>query len=103
MIHIKETHINKDEKCTFGDTDVYETYTDSIGELFKDLQIQFGRCVSSMYVDKKDGATKKIGWVFEKKNKYNDCNKTYMQETWIELHKTKPKKTIEYDLLEMSA
>ena len=101
MIHIKEQYINKNENCTFGGSEVYETFTDNIGELFKDLQCEFGRCVSSMYMDKKDGATKKIGWVFEKKNKYNDCDETYVQETWIELHKTKPKKTIEYNLLEM--
>ena len=55
-----------------------------------------------MYMDKKDGTTKKIGWVFEKKNHYTNSDETYMQETWIELHKTKPKKTIEYDLLEVS-
>ena len=54
MIHIKETYIDRNFDCTYGDSEVYETYTDSIGELFKDLQIQFGRCVSSMYMDKKD-------------------------------------------------
>ena len=102
MIHIKETYIDRNINCIFGDSEVYETFTDSIGELFKHLQQEFGRCTSSMYIDKTDGTAKKIGWVFEKKNKYNDCNETYMQETWIELHKTKPKKTIEYDLLEMS-
>ena len=102
MIHIKETYIDRNFDCTYGDSEVYETYTDSIGELFKDLQIQFGRCVSSMYMDKKDGTTKKIGWGFEKKNHYTNSDETYMQETWIELHKTKPKKTIEYDLLEVS-
>ena len=102
MIHIKETYIDRNFDCTYGDSEVYETYTDSIGELFKDLQVQFGRCVSSMYMDKKDGTTKKIGWVFEKYIHYTNSDETYMQETWIELHKTKPKKTIEYDLLEVS-
>ena len=101
MIHIKEQYINKTLFESCGESEVYETFTDSVGELFKHLQQEFGRCVSSMYIDKKDGTTKKIGWVFEKKNKYNDCDETYVQETWIELHKTKPKKTIEYNLLEM--
>ena len=88
MIHIKETYINKNEDCTFGDSEVYETFTDSVGELFKHLQQEFGRCVSSMYIDKKDGTTKKIGWVFEKKNHYTNSDEKYMQETWIELHKS---------------
>jgi len=101
MIHIKETYINKNEDCTFGDSEVYETFTDSVGELFKHLQQEFGRCVSSMYIDKKDGTTKKIGWVFEKKNHYTNSDEKYMQETWIELHKSEPRKTIEYNLLEI--
>jgi len=101
MIHIKETCIDKNLDCTYGDSEVYETFTDSVGELFKHLQQEFGRCISSMYIDKKDGTAKKIGWVFQKKNHYTNSDEKYMQETWIELHKSEPRKTIEYNLLEI--
>ena len=101
MIHIKETYINRNIDCIFGDSEVYETFTDSIGELFKHLQQEFGRCTSSMYIDKKDGTAKKIGWVFQKKNHYTNSDEKYMQETWIELHKSAPLKSITYNLLEM--
>jgi hypothetical protein len=37
-----------------------------------------------------------IGWVFEKKVKYQDCNKFYLQETWVELHDSMPDKTVKY-------
>jgi hypothetical protein len=54
-----------------------------------------------MYIDKKDGTEKKIGWVFQKKNHYTNSDEKYMQETWIELHKSAPLKSITYNLLEM--
>ena len=36
MIHIKETCVDKNLDCTYGDSEVYETFTDSVGELFSD-------------------------------------------------------------------
>ena len=101
MIHIKETYVDISENCISGESEVYETFTDSVGELFKHLQREFGRCISAIYIDRTDGSAKKVGWVFQKKRQYTDCNDRYMQETWIELHKSEPRKTIEYNLLEI--
>lgn len=52
-------------------------------EVYKSAQKEYGRCVSKMYIDTKDGKTKHIGWVFEKKYLYEDTQKPYIQETWI--------------------
>ena len=68
-----------------GESDFYETFTDNKGELFKSLQKEYGRCVSKMYIDLKDGSTKEIGWVFQKRKKYEDCEKTFLLETWIQV------------------
>ena len=38
----------------------------------------------------------KIGWVFEKRRKYDDCNETYLAETWVTLHDAPPTKTTQY-------
>ena len=44
---------------------------------------EYGRCMSKMYIDNKDGKARHVGWVFEKKCRYEDTNEPYIQETWI--------------------
>ena len=79
-----------------GDSGFYEPYTDNIGDLFLSMQREYGRCTSKVYIDTDDGV-KAIGWTFQKKQKYTDCNKYYLQETWVTLHKEKPTVTTSYD------
>lgn len=93
-IIISESYVNVTEGYRFGDTDPYETYTDDIGELFKDLQRQYGRCVSKVYTDR-DGAIA-IGWVFQKKMQYTDTGEDYIQETWIKIHEKMPETVYHY-------
>jgi len=52
-------------------------------EVYKAALSEYGRCVSKMYIDGKDGKAKHVGWVFEKKCRYEDTNEPYIQETWI--------------------
>jgi hypothetical protein len=94
-LFVKETFINVTENCQYGESEVMETWTNDIGKLFKDCQKEYGRCVSSIYRDTKNG-TVKIGWVFEAKLKYTDVNQYYVRQTWVEVHTALPKKTIEY-------
>lgn len=79
----------------FNKTDVYETCCEDKGELFKSLVKAHGRCVSKIYLDT-EGKPKEIGWVFLKKEKYEDSPKTYLQETWVTLYSKPPTKTTEY-------
>jgi len=75
--------------------DLYET----VSEVYKGAQAEYGRCASKIYIDKMGGGVQHIGWVFEKRQKYQDCNKTYLQETWIvPLKKRKVKVVKEYML-----
>ncbi len=97
---IKEIWINKTENCINGDSDFYEPFTDDIGKLFKSCQREHGRCVSGIFIDTKNNGTIKIGWVFEKRQKYTDCDETYLAETWIELHKDRPTVTTKKHYLE---
>lgn len=83
MLKIQETWINKTEGYRCGDSDWYEPHTNDLGVLFRDLKRQYGRCVSKVYVDNIDGTSYSVGWVFEKRVKYDDCNETYLQETWV--------------------
>ena len=87
-IYVHETYINKDKNAIFGDSgdQPYESFTDSIGRLFRSCQREYGRCTSAMYNDSVAGTTR-IGWVFEKRMAYEDDAKDfYMREVWVSLH-----------------
>jgi len=87
---MQETFINQTKGYHFGDTDWYEPYTDNIGKLFRNLQQEYGRCSGKVYVDTKEG-TKPVGWVFEKRMKYDDARGNdpdrdfYIREVWVSL------------------
>ena len=91
---IHEAHRNKTENHLISDEIEYEAFTDDIGKLFRSLQNEYGRCVSKVYRDKKivtndHGGERwevvSIGWVFEKRERYQDMDETYLHETWITL------------------
>lgn len=84
-ILISEDHVNLDKGWRFGDSAPYETHFETPGEAYKACLREFGRCTGKVYID--DGPdTKHIGWVFQKRDKYEDSNDTYLHETWITLH-----------------
>jgi len=97
-ILISEDWINKTNGWTVGSSGIYETFTDDKGQLYKSLVKEYGRCTGKVYIDK-DDTTLTIGWVFEKRVKYDDCNETYLQETWITLHEARPVTHTEYEYL----
>lgn len=80
-IVIRESFVNADTGYQYGETGFYETFTDDTGVLFRELQKEHGRCVSKMY--KGNGVP--CGWVFQKRQKYEDSPETYTQETWVEV------------------
>lgn len=85
MIWITQDFVNATEHCRTGSAEPYETSYEEPGKLFRAMQKEFGRCMGYVYIDK-DGKTHKIGWVFWKRQKYEDCNETFLQETWITLY-----------------
>lgn len=87
---ISESFVNATKGHRFGDSEPYEPQTDDIGKLFASMQREYGRCVSSMYVDGPDGTAKRIGWVFQKRMQYEDYRghgeRFYIREVWVTLH-----------------
>lgn len=54
-VMISETFINHSKGYCIGDTDPYEPYhSDNIGKLFRVLSREYGRCISSVYLDGAD-------------------------------------------------
>jgi hypothetical protein len=96
---IEEVWINKSKNWNIGNSGQYEPFTDDLGMLYRHLQKEYGRCISKIYIDTKDGA-KPVGWVFEKKVRYSDCDDTYLQEAWVTLYESKPTVIQNYKFLE---
>ena len=95
---INEEYVNRSKGWFFGETGPYETChsTEERDKLFLSLQRQYGRCQGKMYVDRKDGSTLQIGWVFEKQTHYENTHEPYLQETWITVWSIPPQKVPEH-------
>jgi hypothetical protein len=82
---IMETSVNASEGYTFGDhvENIENTVLDGMtrGEMFKWLQRENGRCISKVYV----GDGQACGWVFVKRDRYEDTGEVYLRECWITL------------------
>ena len=86
-ILISEDHTNATEGYSGGTNDVFETRHTNKGELYREIMSEYGRCTGRVYVDGPDGEAVPIGWVFRKRQKYDDCNETYLADTWVTIHK----------------
>lgn len=92
-IFVQESYVNRTEGHGIGESDVYETFADDSGELFRAMRAEYGRCVGSIYVDGEDGKVRRIGWVFQGRDRYQDADETYLREVWVTLHERMPEVT----------
>lgn len=84
---ISETYLNATEGHSIGESGIYTAFTNDVGKLFRFSQKEYGRCVSSQYVDTPNGGKpKRIGWVFQGNDKYSDTHEAYLREVWVTLH-----------------
>ena len=85
---ISESYVNATKGWRIGDVEPYETmyYAYEQGKLYRLLQREYGRCISKVYIDVAGSKPKAMGWVFQKRQRYEDVNETYLAETWISLH-----------------
>lgn len=58
---------------------------DELGQLFRSLQGEHGRCVSKVYITTRTEEAVPVGWVFQKRREYEDTGKPYLAETWVEV------------------
>lgn len=99
MLQIKESYVNQTKGYRYGDSGWYETWTDNTAKLFRTLQQEFGRCMGKIYRDGlllPNGEHKPVGWVFEKRMKYDDARghdpekDFYIREVWVEVREVAP-------------
>jgi len=93
---VQESCVNATEGYRRSDSEVYDAWCDTPGELFRECQKDHGRCTGKVYIDLADDEVQQIGWVFQKRRQYTDCNETYLAETWVTVHTTKPERSIAY-------
>lgn len=53
------------------------------GKIYRDARDEFGRCQSSVYVDREDGPPKRIGWFFVSRQQYERSAETYLRGAWV--------------------
>ncbi len=79
--------VTESARLPFCDSGWYEASSKDKGELFRIMQKAHGRCTSKIYVDVPVAfyppRTTPVGWVFVKREQYEDCEDTYLKETWV--------------------
>lgn len=100
---VQESVFNATEGYFQGEGEPVEAFTDDVGELFRFCQKEYGRCVSSVYIDGPSGEkVRRVGWVFHKRARYEDTGDPFIQETWITLHDAEPERTIHHHYHELA-
>jgi hypothetical protein len=108
MLLIEESWVNATRGHRCGESGLYEPFTDDIGVLFRAMQREHGRCVSSVYVDAPDGRRLRVGWCFQKRQEYADARPSwpderryYLAETWVMLYEREPTRTCTHHYREL--
>ena len=98
---LQETYVDGDRNAVIGESEPYEPFTEDVGELFRHGLREYGRCTGHVYIDAPD-KPRKVGWVFERREKYEDCDKMYLRVVWVTLHAAKPtvERTVHYHFLD---
>ena len=85
---VRIDYVNATRGVRFG---AEEREIESARGLYRKLQREFGRCQSAVFVDTKDGRTRRVGWVFVSRQTYDDqrgskrADDTYLREVWVTL------------------
>ena len=51
---------------------------------------EYGRCRGSVYIDTQNGNTQRVGWIFERAEKYEDTGQPFIRSVWVVLHEKYP-------------
>ncbi len=91
MLHVREQRVNADKSQIFYDegfdcdeSSILENA--SIGDIYRYAQGENGRCTSKMYRDCDEGPPEVVGWVFVKREKYDNVDETFLCETWVTVY-----------------
>jgi len=77
------------EMVTYGEdrTPMKDMGITSLKDLYRYGIRTYGKCVSKIFEDGEKGKTIHTGYVFESREKYQDCDKTYIRHVWLSIEK----------------
>ena len=91
------TLTNEDEGHTFSEWDesvpdhlTNEDGTPDMGAIYRASQQDFGRCTSSVYVEREGKPPLRIGWFFVSRERYDDTQQPYLRGAWVTVAEVKP-------------
>lgn len=85
-IYAQETWVDATRDRMIDQSEVYETFADAPGDLYRSSMREYGRCVGYVYIG--DGIP--VGWVFRQRQRYQDARSdadTYIRETWVNAYR----------------
>jgi len=92
---VQVDYVNRTEGYRYGGDDPFKSNCYTLGEVYASFLGEYGRCIGKVYID--EGAiARPIGWAFLKRQKYDDCEDTFLVETWVTVHIGPPTDTREY-------
>lgn len=87
-VFVRECAVNATEGYLMYEVDtpmretVWEEFPER-GEFYRFCSREFGRCVSKMFVDDANGEAIHVGYVFQKRERYEDTGDPFVRETWV--------------------
>lgn len=92
-LYVQETFVNRSTNTRFGATEIMDSgfQPSEIGKLYRDMRREHGRCVSKVCIERKDGTSIPVGWVFVKRMQYEgwrsgDPVRFYLCEVWVHIY-----------------
>jgi hypothetical protein len=79
---VQEVFVNATKGYRYSDEEPYEPWTDHLATLYKQYRKRFGN-PQHMFCDLKAGGTRRVGWVFRGRAKYEDSAGSYEREVWV--------------------
>ena len=84
---VKETHVNRSENYVIFDDkiDIEDSEIETLNDLYKYGLEHYGKCTGKVYIDISDQKAMHIGYIFLKKDKYEDTKESFLRETWLSI------------------
>lgn len=80
LVHVTRVNETRGD-CFYDEREPVEADL-GIGDIFRHARREYGRCTGRVYVDTANGV-RAIGWVFEKRERYEDDGNIFLAATWI--------------------
>lgn len=88
-LHVTLTNEDKGYSFSSWSEDLADTWMGedaTMGEIYRAVQQEYGRCTSKVYVDTSSGP-KTVGWYFVSRQQYEDTHEPYLRGAWVTVNK----------------